>query len=560
MEHNLFKPKSFEESKHAVVGDCNGVPTQQRWKEETPLFAQAISSYLKQGDVSVLDYGCGSGRLAKEVLKVNPEVSIIGIDDSTDQLRLAREYINDNRFIPMFPEQLDQKVDLAYCVYVLQHIPAIAIREVLQRIYTYLKDDGTFVYCSSDYRMAIRFDGGGFFDDRFLGVNLQEEIGRYFDRVGDLFAPDSPQIIKKMVFGIDGGLQHPAVVFRKRRLIGRLFNALGQAKGYLNGINTKVTVTPDGALQGQLEAKNSGPAKLILTNRLSPGDVLVMSVAIRALHTAHPGKFLTDIDTPCNYIYDHNPYITKLNGDGQVIDMHYPEIHKSGASGRHFTDGHRKFLEEKLGVTIPRIGLLPDIHLTQDEKLWPSPVLGESDHNGPYWVINAGAKKNDYPLKQYHRWQEVADLLIAQGIKLVQIGQAEHAHPPLNGVIDMRGKTAGRLIFRTIYHAEGVLTCVSYPMHIAAAFEKPCVVVAGGREPTRWELYPNHRFLYMNGALPCAKYNGCWKNKIEECERPIETDKGKQALCLEMTRPEDIARAVDLYYIGGALKKEVALV
>ena len=46
MEHNLFKPSSFEEGKHGVVGDCNGFTMQQRWDAETPIFADAILSNL----------------------------------------------------------------------------------------------------------------------------------------------------------------------------------------------------------------------------------------------------------------------------------------------------------------------------------------------------------------------------------------------------------------------------------------------------------------------------------------------------------------------------------
>jgi ADP-heptose:LPS heptosyltransferase len=139
------------------------------------------------------------------------------------------------------------------------------------------------------------------------------------------------------------------------------------------------------------------------------------------------------------------------------------------------------------------------------------------------------------------------------GISIVQVGQLEHNHPLLNGVIDMRGKTNVRQLIRTIFKAEGVLSCVSFPMHIAAALEKPCVVVAGAREGTRWELYPSHRFLYMNGAMSCGLYDGCWKSKLEECAQPVETNVGKAPLCLDLIRPADVVRAMELYYMGGVL-------
>lgn len=535
MEHDLFKPKDFEEARHSVVGDCNGIPMNMRWEVETPLFAKEILKHAKpEPGFTILDYGCGCGRLSKEILAQDHSVTVIGLDVSKDELKLAEKYIANSRFIPVLPHELNQKVDLVYCVYCLQHAPAIEIREILQRIHYFLKPGGKFIYCSSDYRMAIRFDGGGFFDDRFLGVNLREEISRFFTEEGDLF-PENGQlndVIRKMIYG---ELPHPAKVYGKKQIQGQIFNA--------QMAQDQRSQVPGG--------QSNTKRKLILRNRLSPGDVLVMSTAIRALWKAHGDKFEIDVDTPCNDLFENNPYVKRSTAAGQVIDMQYPEIHKSGVSGRHFSDGHRKYLEEVLEVKIPRVGLLPDIFLSQDEMLWPSPVLKSAGYDGKYWVINAGSK-SDYTLKQYHRWQEVVDLWAKEhpGIRLVQVGQLEHNHPALNGAIDMRGKTNIRQLIRTIYKAEGVLSCVSFPMHIAAALEKPCVVVAGAREGTRWELYPSHRFLYVNGALDCALYDGCWKSKIEECAHPVNG----APLCLEMIRPEDVVRAMELYYMGGVLK------
>jgi ADP-heptose:LPS heptosyltransferase len=120
----------------------------------------------------------------------------------------------------------------------------------------------------------------------------------------------------------------------------------------------------------------------------------------------------------------------------------------------------------------------------------------------------------------------------------------------------MVGKTNLRKLFKIIKESEGVITCVSLPMHIAAAFNKPCVVVAGAREGTRWELYPNHQFLYVNGCLPCATYDGCWRSKLEDCNNKVEgTPK-----CMMLITPQDIYNAVNRYYLGVILVKEGVLV
>lgn len=587
MDIPRFKANDLHQGKESVVGNCNGHSCEERFRDETPIFARAILRHLPKDAYTVLDYGCGIGRLAKEVLKQNPKITVYGVDASDDELRLAKEYVNDSRFIPIRPENIPQKVDLIYCIYVLQHVPAIELRHAIERMHYFLKPEGKLVYCSSDYRMAIN-SGGGFTDDQNLGVNIRRELKRLFEEESEMF--DSGEMKNKLIKDMvtaegcpPGSIPHPAKIYKKREIV--------ENKPYfMVGFHVETGVQATKSVPANpsvVQANQSSPRRLILQNRLSPGDILVMTSSIRSLHKAYPGRFLTDVETHCMDIFENNPYITKLSGDGDRIDMHYPLIsdhqylghHHPGAgiSGRHFSDGHRKFLEEVLEIEIPRTGITPDLFLSQDERLWPSPVLKEHGLDGKYWILNAGSK-GDYTLKQYHRYQEVVDLLLkkwGESMKIVQIGALEHNHTSLAGVLDMRGKTTHRELYRTIFHGEGVITCVSYPMHVAAALNKPCVVVAGGRESARWEYYPSHRYLVTNGALPCCAYDGCWKSKLEDCVNQVRICfKHWPALegvseanaqfgqeinvprCMEMIRPEDIVRAVELYYEGGVLQFE----
>jgi len=229
--HQLFKTASFEEGRESVVGFCNGLPMSERWVAETPLFAKAILNELGEGERTILDYGVGVGRLAKEVLQQRSDVRVIGVDDSVDQRRYAKMYVDDaDRFQALAPQGLVEQVDMAYCVYVLQHVPAIELRDVIQRIHYYLKPGGKLVYCSSDYRMAIRFDAIAFFDDRCLGVDIRSELNRFFEPERNLFSEDDlreHEILRRMVRGEDGqgtGLPHPAIVYRRREINGPYCN------------------------------------------------------------------------------------------------------------------------------------------------------------------------------------------------------------------------------------------------------------------------------------------------------------------------------------------------
>jgi len=152
---------------------------------------------------------------------------------------------------------------------------------------------------------------------------------------------------------------------------------------------------------------------------------------------------------------------------------------------------------------------------------------------------------------------------------------AGHYHPELKNVVNLIDKTDLRQFIRLVYHSVGVLCPVTFAMHAAAAIEmknnppinRPCVVIAGGREPPQWEAYPNHRFLATNGAMDCCDNGGCWKSRCQTvgdgdkkdikdlCLYPVKLkNKIKIPKCMDMIKDADIIRAIEMYYEGGVLK------
>ena len=313
--------------------------------------------------------------------------------------------------------------------------------------------------------------------------------------------------------------------------------------------------------------------KLILKNFQSPGDIVMLTATIRDLHENYPGKFITDVRTSADQIFENNPYITKLNEsdkDVQTILMEYPLIHQSNQGAFHFIHGFAKFLESILKIPIPITKLAGDIHLSKEEKDWISQVREIIGKDVPYWVIDAGSKK-DFTAKQWgiNRYQQVVDSL--RDVVFVQIGAKEHNHQPLIGpnLINLIGKTDLRQLIRLIYHAYGVITPVSLPMHLAAAIEphprwkrksRACIVIAGGREPSVWEAYTNHQFIHTCGILDCCDYGGCWKSRVVPlndgdindknlCKYPIKIRSNPDvfvAKCMDMITSEEVVRKIKL--------------
>ena len=314
--------------------------------------------------------------------------------------------------------------------------------------------------------------------------------------------------------------------------------------------------------------------RLILKSFQSPGDIVMLSAAVRDLHAAHPGRFQTDVRTSADAIWENNPHLTPLEEhDPEVasLDMHYPLVHESNQRPYHFLHGYTQYLEQQLDVRIPVTKFRGDIHLCEAEKLSPPRAAG-IELPERFWIIVAGGKY-DFTAKWWNpaSYQAVVDHFCDR-LAFVRCGEQGHWHPRLEGAIDLVGKTSLREFIRLMYHAEGVVCGVTLAMHLAAAVEskfarrygRPCVVVAGGREPAHWEAYPNQQYISTNGTLACCADGGCWKSRCQlvgdgdpkdrrdVCENPVQiTDELRIPKCMDMITPEEVIRRVELYHAGG---------
>lgn len=314
------------------------------------------------------------------------------------------------------------------------------------------------------------------------------------------------------------------------------------------------------------------PRRLVLTNYQSPGDIVMLTAAVRDLHLSCPGEFETDVRTSCPDLWLNNPWITPLNeGDFGVetLECHYPLVHHSNRLPYHFIHGFMEYLGGRLGVRVHPHHFKGDIHLSEEEK--DARPFQEAVGEDPYWIINAGGKF-DFTTKWWSsgRYQEVVNRLKGR-VHFVQVGEAGHHHPPLEGVTDLRGKTSLRELVLLTHRAQGVVCPVTLLMHLAAAVEtpyghppnRPCVVIAGGREPPHWEAYPFHRFLHTVGMLGCCARGGCWRSRVVPLNDGDLKDH-PHSLCMNVAQEENLPRCMDMItaddvvrgiegYLGGVL-------
>lgn len=299
--------------------------------------------------------------------------------------------------------------------------------------------------------------------------------------------------------------------------------------------------------------------KLILSSFLSPGDLMTMTIAVESLHLAYPGEYVTDVRSSSPDIFEHNPRITPLSSDeAETIEMEYPSINSSNQFPVSFSEGYTSFLAERIGRPLRAMVNRPVLHLTSDEKTWMNQIRHHvtEGRDIPFWVVNAGVK-SDFTAKQWpiESYQQVVDDTRGR-IQWVQIGESNHDHPSLSGVIDLRGQTTCRELIRLVYHSRGGLGPVTFLQHLCAAWQKPYVCLLGGREPVQWVQYPLQHTLHSIGQLACCRESACWKSRVVKlndgdeknnslCEMPVIGLRRAAAKCMAMIQPREVVAVLE---------------
>lgn len=326
-----------------------------------------------------------------------------------------------------------------------------------------------------------------------------------------------------------------------------------------------------------LKSKPERRIQLRFSRKLAPGDYVVTTALLRDIQLLHPGRYSVGFETSLPTVYAYNPHASSFDltdTSVELLEIGYMPGINACRQGEvvHFTSWlHREF-QQLTGIAVHPVLPRPDLYLSDYHK-------NTRPLSGRYWVVFGGGK-TDFTVKHwdYSRYREVVQQLKKQGITCVQSGAVgeSHVHPAIPEAVDLVGWGYLREMFWQIYHADGVICPVTCAMHVAAAFEKPCVVVAGGRENWTWEAYTNdgqfgeraepvnvpHRFLHTIGQLPCCKTVGCWRNKLvatkedqSVCQMPAVRPVGAQPLpeCMRLITVDQVVDAVLSYYRDGTL-------
>ena len=141
-------------------------------------FEEAIRLfYFFDGNSTVVDYGCGVGRVLQYVAQRARHA--VGIDISRNYLDRAQGFIKKDNVEFYEPGQYQEEnvADLVYSIMVLQHNNQVHRREIMQHVYSLLKTGGTAVVSFPRYESTYYEEG------EFIHKFTREEV----ESLGSMF-------------------------------------------------------------------------------------------------------------------------------------------------------------------------------------------------------------------------------------------------------------------------------------------------------------------------------------------------------------------------------------
>lgn len=201
-----YHPERFdaptEQQARSIILTGEGSTTEERWRTETPWICGLIAETIELTSTSiVVDYGCGIGRLARELI-VRHGCRVLGIDISGKMRAMAVDYVQSDRFVAIAPDMLDGLVangfaaDAALAIWVLQH--CLTPADDIGRIDAALKPGGKLFVLNNLYR-AVPTREQGWSND---GIDIKATLDRHFQPLRAGAPPDelTPRDLKNITF------------------------------------------------------------------------------------------------------------------------------------------------------------------------------------------------------------------------------------------------------------------------------------------------------------------------------------------------------------------------
>jgi len=154
----------------------------EKFYKETKFLIDTIANEnIITNESTVLDFGCGMGRVSKELVN-KFDCSVLGLDISESMKTFATLYVSNPRKFKTISEMPTDLVDVCLAVFVLQHVEHP--QQEIEKIVNVLKPNGYLVIVNEDNRfIPSDVDDKGFVIWNNDNFNVFGEIEKHLTKV-----------------------------------------------------------------------------------------------------------------------------------------------------------------------------------------------------------------------------------------------------------------------------------------------------------------------------------------------------------------------------------------
>jgi len=175
--------------------------------------------------------------------------------------------------------------------------------------------------------------------------------------------------------------------------------------------------------------------------------------------------------------------------------------------------------------------IAPNVTLRDEERQKVDKILSDSGLDDAAFIILETGTKKDFSNKRWlpENWRRLTGLLRERRPELRMI-QISPDQIPLEGVIDLSGKTNFREAARYLERSVGFVGPEGGLMHLAAAVGRRSVILHSGYDPVELTAYPLH--IILHHVIECS---AC--GRLDDCPHDRQ--------CMALITPDEVAAAVE---------------
>lgn len=277
------------------------------------------------------------------------------------------------------------------------------------------------------------------------------------------------------------------------------------------------------------------------------GDIINMTCAVKGLKLLN-SKTDIHITVPTQYksVFDNNPHITTCSSNRPIdrVTAVYnltladskEEVRQISKKNMHPVSRQETYITETGGLVTPDT-LIPELCLTQEEILWAKErFFTNPDFKYIAVALETAEKYRAWPFDKYMELLKLASDSHPDWCWCLIASQRLEKLPPYN-VLDCSG-FAIRRMFSIVQGSDIILTPDTSILHVAAAFNKPCIALFGPiSSQSRCSHYKNT--IVLKSDLECIP---CWRNQDTICRSNESTNEYSD--CMNAIKPETVLNSI----------------